>query len=602
MEIKVVVDPVTRIEGHLRMEAVVENGVIKEAYSTGTMVRGIEIIVKDRDPRDVWAFVMRVCGVCTSMHGLASVRAIENALKIEIPYNAEMVRNIMLGTLQSRDHLVHFYQLDALDWVDIVSALSADPKEASEIAQSLHPLNAQYTPWGSNSPGYFADVQKRVKKFVEANPKNNLFSTNRWCWGSKLYKLPAAVNLIGLAHYLQALEFQKEICKIQTIFGGKNPHPNYLVGGMACAINMQDPNAINMERLAFVKEIIDKVQQFANEVFLPDAIAIMSFYPEWNHIGGGLRNYLSYGDYPMNHFGDYGNTLQKQGIVMNRDLSHIEPFDPVALDGLQEFVNNAWYKYSTGKNSGLHPSIGETILDYTGPTSHFDWLGGDKPYSWIKTPRYKGQPMEVGPLARLAVNYAGGDGLTRELADKTVATWSALADKFNNKPCGVTMDSFFSTAGRIIARAVDAVEASEYLGICYNALINNIKGGDETMFNGSKWEPDTWQQDCMGFSLNEAPRGALAHYAHITDKKIANYQMVVPTTWNGSPRDPNNLHSAFEASVIGTPVAGFAPDSAEMALSIVRTLHSFDPCMACAVHLYDENGTVIHKIDVNTPQ
>ncbi|MBD5244005.1 MAG: nickel-dependent hydrogenase large subunit [Barnesiella sp.] len=599
MEIKVVVDPVTRIEGHLRMEAVVRDGVITEAYSTGTMVRGIEIIVKDRDPRDVWAFVMRVCGVCTSMHGLASVRSIENALGIEIPYNAEMVRNIMLATLQSRDHLVHFYQLDALDWVDIVAALKADPAEASRIAQSLSPLNSSYSPWGENSPGYFSDVQRRVKKFVEANPKNNLFSTNRWCWGSKLYKLPPEVSLIGLAHYLQALEFQKEICKIQTIFGGKSPHPNYLVGGMACAINMQDPNAINMARLAFVKEIAEQVSRFANEVFLPDCLAIMAFYPEWAHIGGGLHNYLSYGDYPMNHYGDFGNCLQKQGIVMNRDLSHVEPFDAKRLDGLQEFVNNAWYKYSVGKDKGLHPSIGETVFDYTGPTSQFDWLPGDQPYSWIKTPRYMGHPMEVGPLARLAVNYASGNDMTIDITDRAVKQWSALTDKFNSRACGIDRNSLFSTAGRIIARAVDAVEAAEYMSICYNKLIDNIKAGDETMFNGSKWQPSTWPSDCMGFSLNEAPRGALAHYSHITHGKIANYQMVVPTTWNASPRDPANLRSAFEESIIGTPVAGFAPDSPEMALSIIRTLHSFDPCMACAVHLYDENGTVVHKIDIN---
>ena len=599
MEIKVVVDPVTRIEGHLRMEAVVRDGVITEAYSTGTMVRGIEIIVKDRDPRDVWAFVMRVCGVCTSMHGLASVRSIENALGIEIPYNAEMVRNIMLATLQSRDHLVHFYQLDALDWVDIVAALKADPAEASRIAQSLSPLNSSYSPWGENSPGYFSDVQRRVKKFVEANPKNNLFSTNHWCWGSKLYKLPPEVSLIGLAHYLQALEFQKEICKIQTIFGGKSPHPNYLVGGMACAINMQDPNAINMARLAFVKEIAEQVSRFANEVFLPDCLAIMAFYPEWAHIGGGLHNYLSYGDYPMNHYGDFGNCLQKQGIVMNRDLSHVEPFDAKRLDGLQEFVNNAWYKYSVGKDKGLHPSIGETVFDYTGPTSQFDWLPGDQPYSWIKTPRYMGHPMEVGPLARLAVNYASGNDMTIDITDRAVKQWSALTDKFNSRACGIDRNSLFSTAGRIIARAVDAVEAAEYMSICYNKLIDNIKAGDETMFNGSKWQPSTWPSDCMGFSLNEAPRGALAHYSHITHGKIANYQMVVPTTWNASPRDPANLRSAFEESIIGTPVAGFAPDSPEMALSIIRTLHSFDPCMACAVHLYDENGTVVHKIDIN---
>ncbi|MCM1109810.1 MAG: nickel-dependent hydrogenase large subunit [Clostridium sp.] len=601
METKVVVDPVTRIEGHLRMEAVVDGGKIKDAFSTGTMVRGIEIIVKDRDPRDVWAYVMRVCGVCTSMHGLASVRSIENAIGIEVPNNAEMVRNIMLGTLQSRDHLVHFYQLCALDWVDVASALKADPAQAAAIAQSLSPLNSAYTPWGENSPGYFADVQRKVGRFLEANPKNNLFSTGRWCWGSKLYRLPPEVNLIGLAHYLQALDFQKEICKIQTIFGGKNPHPNYLVGGMACAINMQDPNAINMERLDFVKQIIERVQTFANEVYLPDCLAIMSFYPEWNQIGGGLRNYLSYGDYPMSHFGQTDSYLSNRGIVMDRDLSHVEEFDPRRLDGLQEFVNNAWYKYSVGKDRGLHPSVGETILDYTGPTEKFDWLGGDKPYSWIKTPRYLNHPMEVGPLARLAVNYASKNEATVDLADRALARWRELSTKFNGRDCGITIQSFFSTAGRIIARAIDATEAGDYMARCYNQLISNIRGGDESMFNGSKWEPDSWPADCSGFSLNEAPRGALAHYSHINHRRIVNYQMVVPTTWNGSPRDPFGQRSAFEESVIGTPVEGFAPDSPEMALSIIRTIHSFDPCMACAVHLYDEDGRMIHRLTINNP-
>lgn len=598
METKVVVDPVTRIEGHLRMEALVDGGVITDAFSTGTMVRGIEIIVKDRDPRDVWAYVMRVCGVCTSMHGLASVRSIENAIGIEVPNNAEMVRNLMLGTLHSRDHLVHFYQLSALDWVDIVSALSADPAEAASIAQSLSPLNSKYTPWGENSPGYFADVQKRVKKFVQANPKNNLFSTGRWCWGSKMYKLPPAVNLIGLAHYLQALDFQKEICKIQTIFGGKNPHPNYLVGGMACAINMQDPNAINMERLNFVQQLVERLQTFANEVYLPDCLAIMAFYPEWTHIGGGLRNYLTYGDFPMGHYGETNTYLSKRGIVMDRDLSHVEEFDPVALDGLQEFVNNAWYSYSVGKDKGLHPSVGETVFDYTGPTEKFDWLGGDEPYSWIKTPRYHNKPMEVGPLARVAVNYASRNPSSVEITDKAVATWSSLANKFNGRDCGIGLQSLFSTAGRIVARAIETAEVGDYMAESFNQLISNIKSGDERMFNGSKWEPSSWATDCKGYSLSEAPRGALAHYSHIHNRRIVNYQMVVPTTWNASPRDPFGQRSSFEEAVIGTPVQGYAPDSAEMALSIIRTLHSFDPCMACAVHLYDENGTLIHRVDV----
>lgn len=599
MEYKVVVDPVTRIEGHLRMEAVASNGVITDAISTGTMVRGIELIVRDRDPRDVWAFVMRVCGVCTSMHGLSSVRSVENALGIRIPENAQMVRNLMLGTLNCRDHLVHFYQLSALDWVDIVSALGADPAEASRVAQMISPLSAAYTPWGENSPGYFADVQRRVKKFLELNPKNNLFSTNRWCWGSKLYKLPAEVNLVGLAHYLQALDFQRELCKIQTVFGGKNPHPNYLVGGMACAVNMQDPNAINMERLNFVKQKIDETREFINRVYLPDAIAVLSFYPEWAKIGGGLRNYLSYGDYPMGQMNETDKYLSKRGVVYDRRVDHRpDDFDPTALDGLQEFVNNSWYRYTAGKDVGLHPSVGETILDYTGPTEEYKWLGPEKPYSWIKTPRYKGLPMEVGPLARLAVNYAAGDEAMVELADKALSRWQEMSNKFNGRDCGLTFDSYFSTPGRMIARAIDATLAADHLETCYNQLISNIKAGDYQMFNGELWDPDRWPADCKGYSLNEAPRGANAHYCHIHNKRIVNYQMVVPTTWNGSPRDPKGQKSSFEAAVTGTPVAGLEASNPEMTLAIIRTVHSFDPCMACAVHLYDENGTIIHRINV----
>lgn len=598
MESKIVVDPVTRIEGHLRMEAVCNDGKITDAISTGTMVRGIEIIVKDRDPRDVWAFVMRVCGVCTSMHGLSSVRAVENALGIDIPFNAQMIRNLMLATLNTRDHLVHFYQLSALDWVDIVSALKADPAEASSIAQSISPLSDRYTPWGENSPGYFADVQRKVKQFLEANPNNNLFSTNRWCWGSTLYALPPAVNLVGLAHYLQALDFQREMCKIQTIFGGKNPHPNYLVGGMACSINMQDPNALNMDRLAFVEQKINEISNFVNAVYLPDAIAIMSFYPEWTRVGGGLRNYLSYGDYPMTQMNDTGSYLSQRGIVLNRDLSRVEEFDPTDLDGLQEFVNNSWYKYTVGKDKGLHPSVGETILDYTGPTEAYQWLGPDKPYSWIKTPRYKGMPMEVGPLARLAVNYAGGNEHLRSLTDEALRRWQEMSSKFNGRDCGLTMDSFFSTPGRIIARAIDAACAAEHLHTCYDRLIANIASGDQRVFNDSKWQPDSWPADCKGYSLNEAPRGANAHYCHIHNRRIVNYQMVVPTTWNGSPRDPRGQRSSFEESLIGTPVAGLENSNAELTLSIIRTIHSFDPCMACAVHLYDENGSMVHRIDI----
>ena len=349
---RIVVDPITRIEGHLRIEADIENGVIKDAFSTGTMVRGIEIIAQNRDPRDVWAFVGRVCGVCTSIHSLCSVRAIENALGIIIPPNAQMVRNLMQAALTEQDHVVHFYQLQALDWIDVVSALKANPKKTSEIAQSI-------SAWPKSSVGYFSDVQKKIKKFVESS-KLGIFSNGYW--GHPAYKLPPEVNLLGVAHYLEALEVQKDIVKIQTIFGGKNPHPNFLVGGMACAVNINDPNAINLERLSYVAEIIQETQNFVRQVYLPDVLAIASYYPEWTQIGGGLRNYISYGDYPTGNYGELNTYHSPRGIVVDRDLSRIDDFDPTDMNGLQEYINNSWYSYTQGKNVGLHPSVGETNL------------------------------------------------------------------------------------------------------------------------------------------------------------------------------------------------------------------------------------------------
>ena len=567
---RIVVDPVTRIEGHLRIEADVENGIIKDAYSSGTMIRGLELIAQGRDPREVWAYVGRVCGVCTSIHSLCSVRAVENALGIVVPPNAEMVRNLMQAALMEQDHVVHFYQLQALDWVDVVSALKADPKETSAIAQSI-------SPWPKSSVGYFADIQKKIKNFMDTS-QLGIFANGYW--GHPAYKLPPAVNLLGVAHYLEALEVQKDIVKIQTIFGGKNPHPNFLVGGMACAVNINDPNALNLERLSYVAEIIEETQQFAQQVYLPDVLAIASYYPEWTKIGGGLRNYISYGDFPMGNYGELPTYKSPRGIVVDRNLSHVEPFDPTDMDGLQEFVNNSWYKYAEGKDVGLHPSVGETVLDYTGPTPPYEYLDVDKPYSWIKTPRYKGMPMETGPLARFIVGYASGYEPYKELTDKCLAQLN------------VPLEALYSTVGRTLARAMESSLVADWMGDFYRQLLSNIKSGDYRMFNNTYWEPSTWPKKAQGYGLTEAPRGSLAHYVDISDKKVSRYQMVVPTTWNGSPRDTKGQHSAFEASLIGTPV--FDP---AVPLEIIRTIHSFDPCLACAVHLYDEKGSFVHQLD-----
>ena len=570
MSKRIVVDPVTRIEGHLRIEADIENGIVEDAFSSGTMVRGIEIIVRDRDPREAWAYVGRVCGVCTSIHSLCSVRAVENALGIVVPPNAEMVRNLMQGALFMHDHVVHFYQLQALDWVDVMSALKADPGKASEIAQSL-------SAWPKSSRGYFREVQQKIGKFVNGG-QPGIFSNGYW--GHPAYKLPPEVNLIAVAHYLEALDVQKEIVKIQTIFGGKNPHPNFLVGGMACAVNINDPNALNLERLSLVAEIIEKSRDFIHEVYLPDVIAIASYYPEWTRIGGGLRNYISYGDYPMGNYGETSTYKSPRGIVVDRDLSHVEEFDPTADDGLQEFVNNSWYRYKEGKEAGLHPSAGETVLDYTGPTPPYAHLDTREPYSWIKTPRYKGLAMETGPLARAVIAYAAGQEDYKELIDRSL--WQLH----------VPFEAMYSTVGRTLARAIESELVAHWMEEFYIRLLTQIKNGDQRMFNNIYWEPDSWPQQANGFGLTEAPRGSLAHYVDIENKKIKNYQMVVPTTWNASPRDVRGQRSAFEASLPGTPV-----HDSEAPLEIIRTIHSFDPCMACSVHLYDEEGKHIHQFD-----
>lgn len=568
---RIVVDPITRIEGHLRIEADIENGKIKDAFSSGTMVRLLEEILKGRDPRDAWAYVGRVCGVCTSTHSLTSVRTVEDALGIVVPPNAELVRNIMFATLYMHDHVVHFYHLHAMDWVDVVDALKADPKKTSELAQSI-------SHWPKSSPGYFSDIQKRIKKFVESG-QLGIFANGYW--GHPAYKLPSEVNLIGLAHYLEALEWQKEIVKIQAIFGGKNPHPNYLVGGMACAIGLDDVSGINAERLAYVKQLLEQGKQFIEQVYIPDLMAVASFYKDWGAIGGGLGNYMAYGDLPTNGFNDPSSFKFPSGAILNKDISKVMEVDLRKDDEVQEFITNSWYEYKGGDQQGLHPWKGESKMNYTGPKPPFEHLDFSQKYSYLKTPRWKGNAMEVGPLARVLVGYARGREDYKEVVDK------ALTD------LGVPVTALFSTLGRTAARGLESVLVAQWGMDFYNQLITNLKNGDTRMADMSKFDPKTWPAKAMGVGYAEAPRGALAHWINIEDQKIANYQLVVPTTWNASPRDATGKLSAYEAALLDTPVA-----DEKQPLEIIRTIHSFDPCMACSVHLYDEEGKTISRISV----
>ena len=504
------------------------------------------------------------------MHALASVRTVEDALNITVPPNADLVRNLMFCAQYLQDHVVHFYHLHALDWVDVVSALKADPKKTSDIAQSI-------SDWPKSSPKYFSDIQKRLTAFVNSG-QLGIFANGYW--GHAAYKLPAEVNLLGVAHYLEALEWQKEIVKVHTVFGGKNPHPNYLVGGVPCSFNIDEANSINAERLSMVGRLFDQAAEFVEKVYIPDVIAVAPFYLEWGGIGGGLQNYMAYGDLPMNGYGDLSKFKFPRGAILNRDLSTVHEIDGKDPMQVQEYISHSWYEYSDGDGTGKHPWEGETKFHYTGPAPPYEQLNVESKYSWLKTPRWKGHPMEVGPLARLLVAYASGSKEVQEVVNGTL------------KRLGVPVGALFSTLGRTAARALETKLIAGWAKEFYNQLLANIKNGDSRTFNNAKWEPSSWPAEARGVGLTEAPRGALAHWIVIKDRRIENYQLVVPSTWNGSPRDAQGQRSAYEAALIGTPVKN--PDQP---LEILRTIHSFDPCIACAVHVYDEKGRYVTQIN-----
>lgn len=573
---RIALDPVTRIEGHMRVEVNIDgSNVIRNAVSVGTMWRGLEPIMKGRDPRDAWAFVQRICGVCTGVHALASIRAVEDALAIKIPTNANTIRNIMHLALYVHDHLVHFYHLHALDWVDVVSALNASPKATSDLQQAI-------SPWPNSSPGYFKDVQERVKKLVgsgQLGPFRNGY------WGHAAYKLPPEANLMAVAHYIEALNFQREIVKIQAVFGGKNPHPMWLVGGVPSAINMHATGSsgasINVERINLVAAIAAQSLTFIEQVYVPDLLAIASFYPEWFKYGDGLasKNLLCYGDFPSRANDDSNSSLLlPRGAIINGDLKTLHEVDLRDPTHVQEFVPHSWYRYPDDK-AGLHPWDGLTELDFrlgekTRQTpERIEAFDEGAKYSYIKAPRWKGHAMETGPLARLVVAYVGGNARVKELIDGTL------------KKLNLPLTALFSTLGRTAARGLEALWAAEQLVEQVTFLQATIKSGNESTANTEKWSPTTWPAEARGVGFSEAPRGSLGHWIRIKDQKIENYQCVVPTTWNASPRDVQGNIGAYEASLLGVPLA-----DPKKPLEILRVIHSFDPCLACATHVIGPDG------------
>jgi len=556
---KIVIDPITRIEGHLRIEAEVSGNGVADAWSSSTMFRGIEKILQGRDPRDAWYFVQRFCGVCTTVHAIASIRSVENALGIRIPLNAELIRNIIMGIQNVQDHVIHFYHLHALDWVDITSALKADPAKTAALAASL-------SDWPLNSATYFKGVQEKLKAFVS---RGRLGPFANAYWGHPAYKLPPEANLMATAHYLEALEWQKDVIRIHAILGSKNPHPQtFLVGGMAIAVDPDSQTALNDNKLEEIRLLLAKALEFVQKVYIPDLLAVASFYKEWAGIGAGVGNYMCYGEFPSDNSGKPEVLWIPRGMILNKDLSKVHP---VEQDKIAEYVDHSWYEGKPG--TALHPWDGETNWKYTGPKPPYEYLNTEEKYSWVKAPRYAGMPMEVGPLARCLVAYASGHKEIKPVVDLVLSKLQ------------VGPEALFSTLGRTAARGIETLVIAQKLPQWLDALVANVKGGDLAIHNNEKWDPDTWPAEAKGFGWHEAPRGSLGHWIRIKDQKIANYQAVVPSTWLASPRDAKGQRGPYEAALQGTPLA-----DPKRPLEILRTVHSFDPCLACAVHLFDPEG------------
>lgn len=566
MSQRITIDPVTRIEGHLRIDCEIENGVVTRAWASGTMWRGMEEIVKGRDPRDAWMIVQRICGVCTTTHAIASVRAAESALNMKVPLNAQYIRNIILAAHTTHDHIVHFYQLSALDWVDITAALQADPEKASALLKGI-------STWSLNSAEELSKVQQKIKALV-ASGQLGIFANGYW--GHPAMKLPPEINLIAVAHYLQALECQRDANRVVALLGGKTPHiQNLAVGGVANPINLDGLGVLNLERLMYIKTFIDRLADFVEQVYKVDTAVIAAFYPEWLSQGKGAVNYLSAPEFPTD--AQNGSFLFPGGYIADGDLSTWREItshhDEYLIKGIQESAKHAWYK----DEAPQAPWEGTTIPDYTG------WQDEGK-YSWVKSPTFYGKTVEVGPLANLL----------NKLAAKREPTWAKLNEiiAIYKKLTGNTISvaQLHSTLGRIIGRTVHACELQHILQHQYSALIANIGKGDHETYVKPDI-PATGEFKGVGFL--EAPRGMLSHWMVIKDGNIGNYQAVVPSTWNAGPRNANDEMGPYEQSLVGTPVA-----DPQKPLEVVRTIHSFDPCMSCAVHVVDVDGNDVVSVTV----
>lgn len=539
---RIVIDPISRIEGHLRIEVEVNDGAVTKAWSTATLFRGIETILTGRDPLDAPLITQRLCGVCTYVHNLCSVRAIEDALGVTISDNARDVRNLVLGAQFLHDHLVHFYHLHGLDWADITSALSADPAATQALADQISP-NAE--------PIDFSGVKSRLQGLVNTG---NLGPFANAYWGHPAYALSPEENLLVSAHYLVSLKKQVSAAKMMAILGGKNPHPqSTVVGGVTCG------GELSTERLTQFRAYLEEIREVIQTIYLPDLKVVASRYSQWAGMGG-FNNFMACGEFPLGP--DLPNDLfMPRGMIINGDLFNVQPLD----EGLiTEHVARSWYDGAVDR----HPFSGETNPNYTG-------LDTEARYSWLKAPRYDGEAMEVGPLARVLVGYGLGK------PEYVNAVQSFLTET------GLGEADLLSTLGRTAARAIETQIIADGMVSWLDALENRLISGNKQIYT------DYIMGTSSGIGFLEAPRGALGHWINIDGNAIDNYQMVVPTTWNLGPRCADNIPGPLEQTLVGLPVADAANP-----LEVLRVVHAFDPCIACGVHVIDKNSGQTHEFRV----
>lgn len=563
---RIVIDPITRIEGHLRIDVEVDAGRVTKAWSSGQMWRGIELILQGRDPRDAWVFTQRICGVCTTVHAIASVRAVENALDLPIPKNAQYIRNLIVAAHGIHDHIVHFYHLAALDWVDIVSALKGDPQGAASLAQSL-------SDYSGNSVQQMRAARDRLAAFVDSG-QLGIYTSGYW--GHPAMRLPPEANLMAAAHYLQALDVQRTANQIVAILGSKTPHiQNLAVGGVSNPINPDSQSTLTLERLQAIKALIDRLGDFVHNAMMADVAAVGALYAEWTGYGKGIDHYLSVPDLPLDETGTQFEL--PGGYVPDGDLDRfraIENYrDAYFRDGVKEAVAHSCYDYR-GVDGALHPWEGQTHPNYTD-------FQDDGKYSWIKAPTFYDERAQVGPLANVLGMAAAGHESTLRHLHKLIEQAGAVAGS------EIPLAALHSTIGRIAARAVRCAVLHDSLVNQWQLLMDNIAGRDFETFN----RPVFPKGEIRGFGVHEAPRGMLSHWVVIEDGKIRNYQAVVPSTWNAGPRDDRGRPGPYEASLLDNPVA-----DPELPLEVLRTVHSFDPCISCAIHMADPERRPIVRV------